>query len=310
MSSPTVHILLATYNGENYLQQQLASIHNQTYSKWTLTVSDDGSTDKTLTIIENFREEVQQQVTILKGPNQGSSTINFFHLINHTLSNNSEDLYAFCDQDDVWFDYKLMRAVNFHKENCNNPMRLYCSRTKYVDKNLEYLGLSPDIHYSPCFNNAIIQNIASGNTMVLSRETLIALQNVKPKNSIWHDWTTYLVVTALGGQVFFDKQPSLLYRQHSNNVIGANTGLKSQIKRIKPLLEGRFSQWLDANMEAIIDLRKPPTQEALDTCLRFEQLRRADSSWQRLYQWLKCDIRRQTLTGNLSLAIAIFLNLC
>lgn len=182
-------------------------------------------------------------------------------------------------------------------------------RTQFVDEKLKPIGLSPGIQRPPSFGNALVQNIASGNTMVMSRDVLLAQKKVKPEHSVWHDWTTYLVATALGDMVCFDDQPSLLYRQHRGNVIGSNDGLIAQIRRFKPLFEGRFKQWTDANMAAVRDLETLPTQNALDLFHNFLSLRLITKPWTRLNAWIKTPIRRQKIQSNLSLAVSLFLSL-
>ena len=306
---PTVHILLATYNGAKYLQAQLQSIARQTHRQWTLTVSDDGSTDETVNIVKAFAQTSPQTVTLLQGPCAGSSTRNFCHLIQHAPAGTEQDLYAFCDQDDVWLGNKLERAVQWHAQHLQQPVRLYCGRTQFVNDQLHPIGLSPGIRRPPSFGNALVQNIASGNTMVLSPAVLAAQKTVQPEHSVWHDWTTYLVATALGGEVWFDYEPCLLYRQHGGNVIGSNDGLGAQIRRLKPLLEGRFKQWTDANMAAVIDLGTTTTLEAKTLNIKFMRLRDLQQPHKRVKGWLKTKIRRQTIASNLTLAIGIYYSL-
>jgi len=156
------------------LSEQLKSLARQTYSDWTLTLSDDGSTDDTLSIIERFATQVTQPVWILEGPRKGSSTANFCHLVAHAPAGNEYDLYAFCDQDDVWHYDKLQRAVLWHAQNSSKNVRLYCGRTQFVNEQLQPIGLSPSIKRPPSFGNALVQNIASGNTMVFSHSVLAA----------------------------------------------------------------------------------------------------------------------------------------
>lgn len=306
---PTVHILLATYNGAKYLTDQLESIARQTHRSWTLTVSDDGSSDETLHIVERFAQRMDQTVNVLQGPRMGSSTRNFFHLIQQAPADSPQDLYAFCDQDDVWLDNKLERAVQWHAQHPQEPVRLYCGRTQFVNEQLRPIGLSPGIHRPPSFGNALVQNIASGNTMVMSHAVLMAQKKVQPEHSVWHDWTTYLVATALGGIVCFDDEPCLLYRQHGGNVIGSNDGLVAQIKRLRPLFQGRFKQWTDANMAAARDLGRLVTPNALDLYQRFESLRAMPMPWSRVYAWQKTSIRRQTSSSNSTLVLALVFGL-
>lgn len=309
MHKPTVHILLATYNGAQFLTEQLDSIARQTHSAWTLTISDDGSTDNTLALVAEFAARITQPLTVLQGPRQKSSTRNFCHLIQNAPTAEASDLYAFCDQDDVWLDNKLERAVEWHAQQQSHAVRLYCSRTQFVDEQLKPIGLSPGIQRPPSFGNALVQNIASGNTMVMSHDVLLAQKKVKPEHSVWHDWTTYLVATALGGMVCFDDQPSLLYRQHGGNVIGANNGFTAQVKRLKPLFNGRFKQWTDANLAAVRDLNSLPTHDSLHLYRQFEKLRQMPAPWHRLNAWRKVNIRRQTPSSTLTLVVGLIFGL-
>jgi glycosyltransferase involved in cell wall biosynthesis len=309
MHKPTVHILLATYNGAQFLTEQLESIARQTHSAWTLTISDDGSTDNTLALVAQFAARITQLLTVLQGPRQKSSTRNFCHLIQNAPTAEASDLYAFCDQDDVWLDNKLERAVEWHAQQQSHAVRLYCSRTLLVDEQLKPIGLSPGIQRPPSFGNALVQNIASGNTMVMSHDLLLAQKKIKPEHSVWHDWTTYLVATALGGEVWFDDKPCMLYRQHGGNVIGSNNGLSAQIRRLKPLFEGRFKQWTDANMAAVLDVGPAASEAAQELHQKFAQLRVERFPWKRVCSWKGTAIRRQTTSSNLTLGLALALQL-
>jgi glycosyltransferase involved in cell wall biosynthesis len=309
MHKPTVHILLATYNGAQFLTEQLESIARQTHSSWTLTISDDGSTDNTLALVAQFAKRITQPLTVLQGPQQKSSTRNFCHLIQNAPAAEASDLYAFCDQDDVWLDNKLERAVQWHAQQQSHAVRLYCSRTQFVDEQLKPIGLSPGIQRTPSFGNALVQNIASGNTMVMSHDVLLAQKKVKPEHSVWHDWTTYLVATALGGMVCFDDEPSLLYRQHGGNVIGSNNGLAAQIKRFQPLLQGRYKAWTDANIAAFKDLQGLTPFRTISICDNFSALRDLPWPWMRINAWKKTEIRRQTFGSNFTLTLGLLLAL-
>lgn len=309
MHQLTVHILLATYNGGRFLAEQLNSIARQTHTDWTLTVSDDGSTDDTLDIVAQFAEQVNQPVTVLKGPCQGSSTRNFFHLIQHAQTKDPSDLFAFCDQDDVWLENKLARAVAWHLNSSVNSVRLYCSRTQFVNEHLSPTGLSPSINREPSLGNALVQNIASGNTMVLSSALLMVQKHVCPEHSIWHDWTSYLVCSAMEGEIYFDKSPSLLYRQHDWNVIGSNNGLKAQMMRIAPLLEGRFKQWTQRNIDAINDIKPWIPVHSLSICQELDLLRSDSAVARRVVGFARSSIRRQGFLSNCTLLLGLLFRL-
>lgn len=305
----TVHILLATYNGADHLAEQLDSIARQTHRAWTLTVSDDGSTDDTLSIVQRFASQVAQTVTVLQGPMKGSSTANFCHLVAQAPACNSKDLYAFCDQDDVWLEYKLKHAVQWHEENLRFDVRLYCGRTQFVNERLQPIQLSPDLKRPPSFGNALVQNIASGNTMVFSHTVLIAQQQVEPDHCVWHDWTTYIVSTALDGLVSFDDTPNLLYRQHTKNVLGSNDGLKALISCFKPLLEGRFKHWSEMNSSAVHDLENFVAQGPKEILIEFQNMRSSTWSLKKVLAFYKSAIRRQSFLSNAALAFGLVINI-
>jgi glycosyltransferase involved in cell wall biosynthesis len=309
-STPTVHILLATYNGEHYLEEQLTSIEQQTYQFWTLTVSDDGSTDNTLQIIDRFMRKVPQNVILVKGPNKRCSTSNFISLINKANSSTSTDLYAFCDQDDVWLSDKLDRAVNWHKKYLSNDVRLYCSRTIIVNEKLKPITLSTDLHIIPNFGNALLQNIASGNTMVFTHSVLSTLVKFTTTQNIWHDWSAYIVTTAMNGIVFFDNEPSLLYRQHSNNVIGFNEGVLAPFSIIKINLKGRYKERLDIienNIIRTFDFLPPDVESLLQ---EFIMIRSTHNRFIRLYRFFKArPLRRNNTFSNMAIAFCVLFNL-
>lgn len=304
---PTVHILLATYNGAKYLPEQLDSIARQTYKRWSLTVSDDGSHDGTQDIVKSFADRVQQPVRMLQGPSLGSSTHNFFHLIQQAPADSVQDLYAFCDQDDVWLDHKLERAVAWHAKHLSQQVRLYCGRTQFVNEQLQPIGLSPDIKRPPSFGNALVQNIASGNTMVFSHAVLISQQKVQPQHSIWHDWTTYLVVTALAGEVRFEDLPCLLYRQHQGNVVGSNNSVIQLLSSIKLSLNGRYQFRISKNLLALKDLQLHESKMVQEQSSLVANLRASRAPLRRLQLLNRSKLRRQGWLSNAGLWIATLL---
>lgn len=308
MSRSTVNILMATYNGARFLREQLASIARQSHTDWRLMVSDDGSNDETMDILTRFAKDIAQPVTLLKGPGLGP-TSNFFHLISHSQPGSVSDLFAFADQDDVWLEDKLCRAVEWHKTHQKHSVRLYCGRTRYVDECLRPIGESRRLRRTPDFGNALVQNIASGNTMVFSTAMLHALQKIYPEHSVWHDWTTYLVASALEGDIFFDDEPGLLYRQHASNVIGSNEGFMAQLQRFKPIFQGRYKRWLDINVAAMHCIRDQLPASSKSSLEIFERMRGSDSCTSRIRHFLDSRIRRQSLASNGTLLLAVIFKL-
>lgn len=304
---PTVHILLATYNGAQYLAEQLASLQRQTYTRWSLTVSDDGSTDDSREIVQAFADKVPQSVHMLRGPRKGS-TNNFFHLVQQAPNDQLQDLFAFCDQDDVWLDLKLEKAVQWHGSHVREPVRLYCGRTQFVNERLKPMGWSPGVQRLPSFGNALVQNIASGNTMVMSQALLTALKRINPENSVWHDWTTYLVATSLGGLVWFDNVFYVNYRQHAANVVGSNARPGENIVAFIESMRGRYRKRMNKNLDALAEISDCLPIQNRVILLQFAAIRNSRSIKERIRIWRCSPIRRQSQVSNIWLLIALISN--
>jgi len=298
-----VAILLATYNGQNYLAEQLDSYVRQTHRNWVVWASDDGSTDGTKKIFNNYSNQVgNDRLIMLRGPQKGFSA-NFLSLVCDPQI--TADVYAYSDQDDIWNTGKLERAVAYLQTVPTKIPAIYCSRTEYVDENDVHIGFSQAYAKSPSFANALVQNIASGNTMVFNQAARSLLQKAGANLNIsLHDWWTYMVVTGCGGQIYFDQNPSVRYRQHDNNLWGMNTGWGNRFVRIQKLFEGRFKGWNEQHLKGlntIYDQLTPDNRRILG------QFTLARESWAlaRLSYLKKSGVYRQTLLDNLGLAIAV-----
>lgn len=305
-SDLSVGILLCTFNGQRYLNEQLASITDQSYKNWRLFVSDDGSTDQTLELLHAFKDHYGgNKVVIFNGPKQGS-TSNFLSLIDRV--HHQCEYYAFCDQDDIWHKDKLSRATVILDNALNARPALYCSSTVYISKSGDYLQGSYVFKNPPSFKNALVQSIAGGNTMIFNRTAASIL--VKTPFTIKleaHDWWTYILITGCNGRVYYDPNPTVDYRQHSGALVGENRSLRARIIRIKKLLDGRFRGWNNANIKALEYFAGQLSSENLITIAWFKKLR-SKFLLVRVYAFFRSGIRRQTLIGNMALFIAALLN--
>jgi glycosyltransferase involved in cell wall biosynthesis len=240
--SPRVAILMCTYNGEQFLREQLDSIQDQDYKNWTLYVNDDGSKDSTLDILKAYQERWgNKKLIIRRGPKKGFCQ-NFLQIIND--SKIKADLYFLCDQDDVWMSYKLSHTLK--KMSKLNPLKpnLYCARTTYVSSNRKrILGQSDLFIKPPSFKNAIVQSIAGGNTMAFNQHLKKITQKYPKADVVSHDWWLYIVNELTGGQTFYDTESTILYRQHSGSLIGANTGFLAKLRRLRMLLGGKYREY-------------------------------------------------------------------
>lgn len=224
-----VAILMCTKNGAKFLAQQLKSIADQTHTNWTLFVSDDGSSDETVDIVARFAREFSQRVVSRLGPGKGVCA-NFLSLA--TDPSIDADYFAFSDQDDIWHKNKLERAINWLATVPDQIPGMYCGRTELVTADGQSYGLSPLFTRAPAFQNALVQSLGGGNTMVFNRAAKKMLEDAGRIEVVLHDWWLYQLVSAAGGAIHYDPRPTIKYRQHPNSLIGSNLGWRARIVRI------------------------------------------------------------------------------
>ena len=221
----TVTVLLSTYNGEKYLKEQIDSILGQKNVKVKLIIRDDGSNDNTKLVLDQYKNNNMIKIYFEENVGVGKS---FWKLL--SLAEKSE-YYAFCDQDDVWQSNKLFVAIEKLKANENIPA-LYCSNTKLVDSNLNYIKTTNlDNGKIRAIGSVMIQNHAIGCTTVFNRlllDNLLRLPCKELKNGIIHDSIAYKLCYAIG-KVVFDKNSYILYRQHTDNAIGVPSNIIKKI---------------------------------------------------------------------------------
>jgi len=299
-----VAILLATYNGERFLQDQLNSIADQTRQDWALYVSDDGSVDATKKILDSFLEaNPKHLIEFRDGPKKGFAQ-NFLSLV--CDPNIKGQFFAYCDQDDVWMPTKLERALAWLSNIPEDVPALYCARTEYVDAQLKHIAFSPNYTRPFVFANALVQNIASGNTMVFNHAARKLIQDAGPDVDIpLHDWWTYMLVTAVNGPVHLDPQPTVSYRQHDGNLWGMNAGWKARFIRIKKLFEGRFSGWNARHIRALQNCASNFPEENKKKITAFSDCRTNKSMMGRLKSLRSSGVYRQTWAANLGLLVAV-----
>jgi len=300
-----VVILMATYNGENYLAQQLESIASQTHKGWELRVSDDGSTDNTKQILQDFSNRVDSFCLIQKGPCKGFSS-NFLSLIQQ--QDVQGDYYAFSDQDDIWEPNKLERAVNFLKTIPADKPALYCSRTRLVNKHNKPIGFSKLFEKSLSFKNALVQSPLGGNTMVFNKACMELLREVSLniKEVASHDWWTYIVLTGCGGAIFYDAYPTVRYRQHTSNLVGSNVSLYARNLRAWLLIQGRLRRLNSVNLDALFLIQHKLTNENKKILTNFSKARESSNPIKRIREVIRMGMYRQNFIETIALNIAAF----
>lgn len=215
--SDAVVILLATYNGEKFLREQIDSLFAQTHKNIHIIVRDDGSQDDTVEILANYAATYPNIFQVMQGPNLGFVG-NFLELI--AAAPTGAMAYFFCDQDDVWLPEKVASACRLMQNVPQGPV-LHFGRLSVVDETLQPLHLSPLVSRWS-LGNALLESQITGCTMALNNEAMALFQSVRPRSDriVAHDWWAYLVMSALGTLVY-DSVPRILYRQHGNNSLGA-----------------------------------------------------------------------------------------
>lgn len=284
--------------------EQLCSLAEQEVVACDLWVSDDGSSDASVERLAELRPGgAIRSVRLIDGPGHGYAA-NFLSLVARVEL--VTPFYAFCDQDDIWDTDKLLRATTWLESQPRESPALYCSRTRFVDERGQFSGQSPLFSRLPSFTNALVQNIAGGNTMVLNRAAMQLLKAAGQVDVASHDWWVYLLLAGAGAQIYYDPQPGLSYRQHERNVIGANVGLLNRARRYFRALHGRNRAWNERNLRALVanqGLLTPGSQRQLQ---HYEQLR-ADSLGLRWQALRSGGFYAQTIMGNIGLYIATLL---
>jgi glycosyltransferase involved in cell wall biosynthesis len=223
--SPHVQVLLSTYNGERFLRPQLDSLLAQDHPNVSILVRDDGSSDGTQAILDEYaRGGARMQV--IRGTHLGF-TQSFFDLIER--SSPEADFLALSDQDDVWLPEKLSRAVRWLECHGADGPSLYGSAVMRVDHDLRPRGVLGARERRLSFRNALVTGPLGGCTMVFNRRAGELLRGRVPREAHFHDGWIYLVLSALG-MVLFDPRPSILKRQHDRNAGGVYWGARNWVK--------------------------------------------------------------------------------
>ena len=220
----TVMVVLATYNGEKYLREQLDSLLAQKGVNVSILVRDDGSKDGTTEILNEYQGEglltwyAGEHLNVQKG---------YLDLLRHA---GETDYYAFCDQDDVWDVDKLLIAVTELDELPQDKPAMYYCGQRLVDENLKLISIHKIASDRSDHTNFLISNVA-GCTAVFNKKLVDAVNKANPDFILMHDSWLFKICLALGGSYYADSSAHINYRQHGNNVAGLNSGLKGKIKQ-------------------------------------------------------------------------------
>lgn len=226
----TIEIIMGTYNGEKYIKEQIDSILKNTWKQWRLWICDDGSTDATKDIVAEYERQYPEQIFWKPNVQNKGAAINFLDATRKMQG----DFVMYCDQDDYWLPDKIettlkeMKAAE-EKYGKQIPITVFTD-ARVVDENLNVIAESFHRSNKLATNQLdlpymLMENKIMGCTMMLNR-SLVEKLNSFPKKIRMHDWWVGLIASAFGKIVYLDK-PTLLYRQHTANVVGS-TGFSAQ----------------------------------------------------------------------------------
>ena len=311
-NAKTIAILMATYNGEKYVEEMLRSLEKQTEDDFFCYIHDDGSTDQTMHILKKWVEDHPYHFMILEGQAQGSAKDNFFWMLAQVES----DYYMFADQDDVWMPDKVEKSFRKMKQTetlCQDKYQAFCVFTdmQVGDENLQeiapsfirYIGRDP---YRTSMAEIIMDNPAAGCTMLFNRPLRDAALELRDPTKIeMHDVWILALAAAYGTEhVGVVDEACAYYRQHANNEMGARTESKAdKIKRnLIDLCSGRFMQQKRAFLQKgrnlagqmyLVDALPEKQKKILEEFSEIGKL----SKWQRIKFYKKYGFTRNQGTG-------------
>jgi glycosyltransferase involved in cell wall biosynthesis len=258
----SVDILLATYNGGEFLRELIESVLHQTHKDWRLIVRDDGSTDDTTSIVNEYAEKIPSKITIMQDDEKHLGACQSFARL---MERSDSDYIMFCDQDDIWLPAKVSLALenmlDMEKGLGKDTPLLVHTDLKVVDEGLnpisnsfwEYAYLDPESGRT--LNRLVIQNAITGCATLINK-SLKSMSLPIPEEAIMHDWWIALVAASFG-VIEYVPEPTILYRQHDRNKIGAREWDREPVfqKVSRYYREGRIMERISLNLKTIPKIR-------------------------------------------------------
>lgn len=252
----TVNIIMATYNGDKYLREQIDSILNSNYTDWNLLICDDGSTDDTVDIVTEYVLRYSDRIFLYRNPKNMGPALNFLQglkMMNQQSgakgsntsecwirnSSNRTGYFMFCDQDDVWQRDKIERTLDcmraLEKKYSKEQPILVCTDAAVVNESLQ--PIHPSFYQFNKLNknnsdlsHLLMENKCIGCTMMINSKLASFVQTL-PSSARFHDWWLALIAVSFGHIAYLQK-PTMQYRQHENNVVGTSSFQKYAISRM------------------------------------------------------------------------------
>lgn len=291
-----IDILLAAYNGERYIEEQIDSLLKQSFKDWRLIVRDDCSNDNTPCILKAYADKYKDKIIFIEGDTpSGGAKQNFWKLLSFVES----DYIMFCDQDDFWLENKVLNTFEAMKKaearyGKNTPLLVHTDLA-VVDEGLSlkassmfsYQGLDKK---AVTLNRLLCQNNITGCTVMINRSLLRLSKNFNTQKMLMHDWWLGLLAAAFGKVVFLDKA-EILYRQHGKNQLGAVK--KNSASRLSGAKKRLFDTYEQAEEFFLIYKNQLLPSELV--CIKAYAEFKNINKLKRLYRIFKYDYKKQSL---------------
>jgi len=272
---PKIAILLAGYDGQKYIQEQVFSLINQKEVLVEIFIRIDGQSKIFIELVTRLENQFEN-IHYIKGDAISSPSKNFYNLI-LGMKRHDFDYYALCDQDDIWLDNKLTNAIsNFNDDSAQGYSSAFTTFNSIGKKRTYQLGAQTKFDY-------FFQSAGPGCTFVLNNAGFDFLQSFLLKNPSMlsvsaHDWLIYFIFRFNNMKWIIDTESYIYYRQHFSNVAGVNKGIKAKFKRINMLFYG----WYFSDLIHLLSFAKQKSK--LPSFYNALQLRR--SKIQSVFIWL------------------------
>lgn len=293
-----VQVLMSSYNGEKYIEEQIDSILKQVGIDIQLFIRDDGSTDKTIQIIRKKSREYPKKIQLVCGHNIGYKK-SFMDLV--YMCPDSYDYYAFADQDDVWLKDKIQKGIEqIKKEDSKYPVLYYGMMTQ-VDNKLRVMKDQQNFKAVPNYKMILFQNFAQGSTIIFNNSLLVMIKKYKANFEVAHDiWLP--LVADFTGKVIGDKNSYILYRRHSSAVT-VKMHNKYWYDLIKAIFRGKIvPNYAIPLLEGYSGYISSEKKEYLKQLLDYKKYNN------KLNLLLDKMVRKNTLKGTILLKMAIMFN--
>lgn len=303
MNRPIVTVVLATYNGERFLPAQLESLAAQSRRPDRLVLRDDGSTDQSVELVRAWADRQGVALQQVIGPRLGPAR----SFLKALQAAEPADIFLFCDQDDVWQPYKIVRALNLVPWGEDVVPTLCATRLEVVDEQLNPLRLS-SLPTGLSFSSATCESLLTGCTMAFNAAFRDLLVSSLPEHAAMHDWWCYLLATGANGAALrFDPTPTVLYRQHGGNTLGAGPVGTSALRARGLRFIGRDSAMRSRQLQEFAKLHGSALAPQASVIL-YPLLAAKHGLVPRLRAAFTAPIRRQTFLATLTTRLALLTN--